>query len=307
VGKILRDLANDGLAEKTIVFFWSDHGRGLSRGKRWLYDSGTHVPLIVRWPGKLPAGEVREELVSLLDLAPTVLSLAGVEIPAHFQGVPFLGPAAQPREYVYGIRDRMDETIDMLRSVRDKRYKYIRNYMPERPYAQPIAYMDEMPTMREWRRLASEGKLVGPQQLFFAPRKPLEELYDTENDPHEIQNLADDPQHAHTLARLRRAHEEWSIATGDVGLTPEVEHMERVRPGGKWSVTSSPVVELRDGKAHAICDTAGASLAYQKVGPATQKKSWQLYTAPVELAAGEKIRVQAFRLGFKESEIVTGP
>jgi uncharacterized sulfatase len=151
VGKILKDLEADGLADSTIVFCWGDHGRGLPRHKRWIYDSGIHVPLVARWPGKLQPGSVSDELVAFVDL-PTVLSLAGVEIPKHFQGQAFLGEQkAAPREYVYAARDRMDETLDIIRAVRDKRFKYIRNYRPDLPYAQDIAYMNEMPTMKEWR------------------------------------------------------------------------------------------------------------------------------------------------------------
>src|SRR5690606_4185045 len=145
---------------------------------------------------------VRDDLVCFLDFAPTVLALAGVEIPSHLQGQVFLGDKqAPPREYVFAARDRMDETYDMIRAVRDKRYKYIRNYRPELPYAQPIAYMDEMPMMRQWRKLAAEGKLRGAPALFFAQTKPVEELYDTENDPDEVVNLADKPEHQETLRR----------------------------------------------------------------------------------------------------------
>src|SRR5262245_5216487 len=152
--KLLKELEEDGLTEKTVVFFWGDHGRGLPRAKRWLYESGIRVPLIVRWPGKIQPGMVREDLVSLLDLGPTVLSLAGVPIPAHMQGQAFLGPgAAPPRRYVFAHRDRMDESYDMMRTVHDGRYHYIRNFFPGRPYAQYIAYMEEMPTMKEMRRV----------------------------------------------------------------------------------------------------------------------------------------------------------
>jgi uncharacterized sulfatase len=195
----------------------------------------------------------------------------------------------------------MDETTDMMRSVRDARYKYIRNYMPERPYAQRISYMDEMPTMQEWRRLAAEDKLVGPQKLFFAPNKPLEELYDTQADPHEINNLANDPQHGETLARLRKAHEQWVIDTKDIGLVPEAEVMEQRRPGGKFEITATPKIEIRDGQAILTCDTPGASIAYTFTAKGDQ--AWLLYTQPIEVKPNQKIRVQAFRLGFKESEV----
>jgi uncharacterized sulfatase len=242
----LKELEEAGLADDTIVFFYSDHGAGLPRGKRWLYDSSLHVPLIVRWPEKwrnaatksdgLKPGAVRDDLVAFVDLAPTLLSIAGIEIPSNMQGQAFLGAAQaeKPREYVYGARDRMDERVDFLRSVRDKQFKYIRNYEWWKPYAQNINYMNEMPTMREWRRLAAEGKLTGPQTFFMAPQKPREELYDCAADPHEVNNLAGDPAHAATLARLRAAHEAWIDETHDLGFLPEVSMQAFMRQGPRW-------------------------------------------------------------------------
>jgi uncharacterized sulfatase len=306
VGRILEELKADGLAESTIVFFWGDHGRGLPRHKRWIYDSGIHVPLIVRWPGKLQPGSVSDELVASVDLAPTVLSLAGVEIPKHFQGQAFLGEQkAPPREYIYAARDRMDETLDIIRAVRDKRYKYIRNYRPDLPYAQDITYMNEMPTMKEWRRLAAAGELKGPPAIFFQPTKPVEELYDCEADPHEIHNLAGDPQHADVLARLRAAHEKWREDTGDLGLIPEAELMQQRRPGGKWAVTANPEITVAEGKATIRCATEGASIAYRvnKDIPAGDGRRWLLYTGPVAVSAGDAIQAQACRLGYRDSEI----
>ncbi len=229
-GDLLKQLDDDGLADDTVVFFYSDHGVGLPRGKRWLYDTGMRVPLLVRFgknfaalaPGK--PGSTSDRLVSFVDFGPTVQSLAGVKVAAHIQGKPFLGAqAVAPREYVYGIRDRMDERYDFTRAVRDKRYKYIRNYMPHVPWAQPLEYMDEMPTMKEWRRLAAAKKLEGPSALFMAPAKPFEELYDTEKDPHEVRNLASSAEYREVLTRLRKAHVDWMIETRDLGLLPEAE------------------------------------------------------------------------------------
>jgi len=241
-------------------------------------------------------------------LAPTVLSLAGLTPPPHMQGQPFLGDQRPPeREYIYAARDRMDETNDIIRAVRDKRFKYIRNYLPEKPYSQPIAYMDEMPTMKEWRRLNKEGKLVGPQTLFFQSSKPLEELYDTDADPHEVHNLVDNPEHQATLARLRAAHEKWREETNDLGLIPEAALNERVRPAGKWSVTADPKFEVAGGMVSLRCDTKGASIAYR---PAAQKEeekgkvSWSLYSKPFAATAGAKFQAKACRLGFKDSDVV---
>jgi arylsulfatase A-like enzyme len=230
VGDILRQLEQDGLAEDTIVFYYSDHGAGMPRSKRWLYDSSLRVPLIVRFPKKYAdlapgkPGTTTDRLVSFVDFGPTVLSLAGVKVPAHMQGQPFLGEQdAGPRQYIYGYRDRMDERYDMIRAVRDRRFKYIRNYMPHLPWFhhQYISYMYEMPTMKVWQRLADEGKLSGPQAVFMAMTKPMEELYDTEADPFEVKNLAGSPEHRETLERLRKAHRDWMKEIIDLGLLPE--------------------------------------------------------------------------------------
>jgi N-sulfoglucosamine sulfohydrolase len=227
VGDVLRWLDDKKLADNTVVFFFGDHGWGLSRGKRWLYDSGTRAPLIVRWPGQIRPGSVREDLVAFVDFAPTVLSLAGAPVPVRMQGRPFLGEPIKERKYVYAARDRMDETFDRIRSVRDTRFKYIKNYYPKLPYAQHILYMDEMPTMQVWRRLAAEGKLTGPQKLFFAPTKPDEELYDTQADPHEVNNLAAGPAHADKLKELRAALAAWETETKDLGSVSEADLIRR--------------------------------------------------------------------------------
>lgn len=232
VGEVLDLLERNGLAD-TIVVFWGDHGRGLPRYKRWCYDSGIHIPLIVRWPGKVRPGTVREDLVAVLDFAPTFLTMAGAPVPDRMQGQPFLtregGPNPHPRKYVYAARDRMDETTDRIRSVRDPRYHYLRNFHPELPYAQRIQYMDEMPTMQAWRKLNADGKLHGPQKLFFAPTKPKEELYDTASDPHEVNNLAQSqqPEHQAKLKELREALDRWMEETKDLGAVPEEELIER--------------------------------------------------------------------------------
>lgn len=227
-GDVLKLLDDRKLAENTIVFFFGDHGWGLSRGKRWPYDSGTRVPFLVRWPGTIKPGTVREDLVAFIDMAPTVLALAGVEIPPHMQGQVFLGPkAAPPRKYAFSARDRMDETYDRIRSVRNDRYRYVRNFHPELPYMQYINYMDEMPIMRTWRRMAFEGTLNPTQMLFMKPTKPKEELYDLERDPHEINNLAESPDHRAVLAELRTALDKWIVDTKDLGEVPEKELIKR--------------------------------------------------------------------------------
>jgi N-sulfoglucosamine sulfohydrolase len=221
VGKVLRELEEDGLAKNTIVFYFSDHGAGMPRSKRWLYDSSLRVPMIVRFPDGKGAGTTSDRLISFVDYGPAVLTLAGVNVPAAMQGKPFLGEAAAPpRDFIFGFRDRMDERIDLLRCVRDARYKYIRNYMPHRPWAQHVSYMYEMPTMKAWRKAFDAGTLDPVQRRFFEP-KPFEELYDAEADPHEVKNLAGDPAMAGTLDRLRAALDAWILEIKDLGFLPE--------------------------------------------------------------------------------------
>ena len=299
VGDTLQQLEDDGLADSTIVLFWGDHGRGLTRAKRWVYDSGTRVPLIIRWPGQLANGSVTDRLVSLMDLGPTALSMAGVAPPPHMQGKAFLGSHAAPaRDYVFMARDRMDETYDIIRSVRDQRFRYIRNYQPGKPYAQYIAYMDEMPMLREMRQLHAAGKLEGAQKLFFRPEKPVEELFDSTNDPHEVNDLAGDARYAGELKRLRLVHERFMKETGDLALLPEEKLLERMRPGGKWATTATPTITVAAGQVTARCSTPGASVAYTRDGP-----RWLLYTKPVR--AGGKLRFKACRIGYLDSAEVT--
>lgn len=329
---ILRQLQEDGLVDNTVVFFWGDHGRGLPRAKRWPYDSGLRVPLIVRWPGKVEPASARTDLVTLMDLSATTLSVAGVPIPTHMHARPFYEadgrPPAHPRAVVFGHRDRMDEACDTVRSVRDARYRYIRNLEPDKPYAQHVAYGELTPTMQELRRLHAEeaaalgrgempALLTEAQRLFMAPRKPAEELYDLREDPHEVRNLARDPAHSAVLKRLRKELDRWMRECGDLGLTPEADLIERFRPGGEWRVTGKPTVRLTDGRIVASCPTPGASIAFTfdppesrpaqprpPTGePATARK-WLLYSAPIIAKPGTRVWFRACRLGYRDSEDV---
>lgn len=317
VADLLQQLAADGLADNTVVFFWGDHGRGLPRAKRFVYDSGLRVPLIVRWPGQIKPGTVNDELVCLFDLGPTALSLAGVPIPAQMQAQAILGPQKKtPRRFAFAHRDRMDEAYDMSRSVMGKRYHYIRNFFPGRPYAQHIEYMEEMPTMKEWRRLYKDhmnaldpnyGKALNTAQLaFMAPEKPPEELYDLANDPHEIRNLAGDPKLQGTLREMRAALDKWQQDTQDLGLVPELELRERMRPGGVWQRVAAPTVtESQAGstvKVKLTCATEGSSIAYMIDNGA--QPHWLLYTGELELQRGTTLRIKGCRLGYLDSDEV---
>ncbi|NQT12834.1 MAG: HEAT repeat domain-containing protein, partial [Planctomycetes bacterium] len=186
-------------------------------------------------------GAAIDRLVSFVDFAPTVLSLAGLEIPEQMEGRAFLGSrAAGPREHVFAIRDRVDEVYEMSRAVRDKRFKYIRHYLPHRPMMQHSDYSERTPTRQEFRRLAAEGKLVGAPEAMVRPTKPAEELFDTRNDPHEIRNLANSPEHRSVLERMREAHRNWVVETHDTGLLQEAEMYRRCDGGAPYSMTHTP-------------------------------------------------------------------
>jgi arylsulfatase A-like enzyme len=248
VGDRLRELNEDGLRYETVVFFWGDHGDGLPRAKRWLYDSGTRVPLIVRVPERYRAygqgrpGTVSQELISMIDLAPTVLSVAGVAAPDQFQGRALLGESlGSPRQYIHGHRDRMDERYDIIRSVRDSRYRYIRNYQPWKPYYQFMSTAEAGPTMQELRRVQASGMLPTAAAQFMAVMKPPEELYDLRRDPHEIRNLAGDRRHTAVLDRLRAEHERWMDETLDTGLLPESElELREEALGSRYAILRQP-------------------------------------------------------------------
>ena len=231
VGQNLKELEEAGLAEDTIIFYYGDHGSGMPRHKRCPQNSGLRVPLLIHIPKKFQhlatadwrAGEASQRLVGFVDFAPTLLSLAGVPPPAHFQGAAFLGShaGAEP-QFLHGYRGRMDERPDLVRSVRDRRYVYVRHYMPHLPYGQHVSYMFQTPTTRVWRGLFDAGKLTQAQAAFWKP-KPPEELYDLQTDPHEVANLADSPAHQEILQRLRRAQQAHSLRIRDVSLLPEAQ------------------------------------------------------------------------------------
>ena len=225
VGDVMARLKQEGILDETVVFFMTDHGISHARGKQFLYDEGIHVPLVVRGPG-IAAGAVREDLVEHIDMTATSLALAGIEIPSWMQGRDLFAEDYHPREAVFAARDRCDETVEHLRSVRTERYKYIRNYLNQRPHLQPNAYKDGKAIIARLRELHANGKLNDMQeQLLFSPTRPPEELYDLQSDPDELVNLADDPAHRATLETMRKRLAEWEESTGDRGREPEPEAM----------------------------------------------------------------------------------
>ncbi len=248
VGKRLQEIEEAGLADETIVFFYGDHGSGMPRSKRFPYNSGLHVPLIVYVPEKFqhlapkeyqPSGK-SDRLVSFVDLAPTLLSLVGTKPPEYVQGHAFMGRyETAPQPYIYGFRGRMDERYDMMRTVRNQRYVYIRNYMPHLIYGQHVRYMFVTPTTHVWRRLFDEGKLT-PEQSHFWEKKPPEELYDLASDPDEVHNLADSPDHKQILERMRQAQRQLAREIRDVGFLPENEIHSRSEGSSPYEVGHDP-------------------------------------------------------------------
>ncbi len=230
VGWILDRLRRDGLERNTVIFFFADNGRLEPRGIHWCYDSGLHVPLVIRWPADFPpppqyrAGGVNNQVISLLDLTATTLQVAGIARPPLMQSRIFLGPQADPpRKYAFAARDRIDETVNRIRSAYDGRYHYIRNYMPQQGFASLNRYKEKcFPIKQLMRKLYLEGKLTGPALELMQPL-PREQLFDTQTDPHEIHNLAtsSQPEHHDALLRLRAAVDVWITETGDRGTRPE--------------------------------------------------------------------------------------
>ncbi|MEM8737916.1 MAG: sulfatase-like hydrolase/transferase [Planctomycetota bacterium] len=222
IGEILDRIDNSPAAERTVVIYLSDHGRGLPREKRWCYGAGIHLPLIVRWPGQIAPGTTCDDLITWVDIAPTILSLMGAAVPNSYDGQIFLGDnAASPRKFIYAGRDRMDEVFDRVRVARSKSYHYIRNDYPALPWAVRQSYAEQAPTLQAMRREYAAGRLEGAAAAFMARRKPAEELYDPIADPNMLHNLVGDSAHAEALTRHRLALENFLGSVEDLSGTPE--------------------------------------------------------------------------------------
>ena len=307
VGVVLGQLEEDGLLDDTIIVWYTDHGGPLPRQKRLLYDSGLHVPLIIRYPDQRRAGEVDDRLVSFVDFAPTLLSQAGIAAPDYMQGRAFDGEFAAEgeRSYIFAAGDRFDAHYDTIRAVRDKRYKYLRNFQPERGYYLPLDYRERMASMQELLRLRDAGELNEIQSQWFRSSKPEEELFDTWTDPHELNNLADDPAHAERLAEFRQALQEWMDDSGDMGFIPETDLIEQFWPGQQQPGTADPIVESVGAQVTISSATEGASIGYRRQGESAPWSGWRLVSGPLRLEPGEQIEIVAHRLGYAPSETVT--
>ncbi|MFS4417400.1 sulfatase [Maribacter sp. 2307ULW6-5] len=309
VGAVLKQLEEDGLLESTIIFFYGDHGGPLPRQKRLIYDSGLNTPLIVRFPQGKDAGKRDPRLLSFVDLAPTILSLTGFTPPKYMQGQAFLGPhaAQESRKYIHAAADRFDGFTDAIRAVRDQRFKYIRNYRPDQGYYLPIEYRERIPTMQELLRLRSEGKLNKVQMQWFRDKKDPVELFDCVADPHELNNLAGRPEHAQKLRELENELDRWLAAIGDRPNLPEGDLLNDLWGGATTQpVTKNPTISLSNGSVVLACATPGASIGYRII-PAngTAPEAWTVYRSAFELPEGARLEVQAHRIGFVASEVVS--
>ena len=311
-GELLRELEEDGLLEETIVVWYSDHGGPLPRQKRLLYDSGLRAPMIIRYPGRWRAGETDDQLISFVDFKPTLLSMAGLEPPDYVAGRVFVGPGGTTprRRYVHAAADRFDEAYDSSRAVRDQRFKYIRHLDTERAYYLPLAYREQMPIMQELLRLRDAGELDASQSLWFRAQRPAEELFDTEADPHEVNDLASDPEYSDKLAELRAECDRWMQEVGDPGrerapdLESELELVASIWPDLEQPVTAAPAPTWSNDGLVLESATPGASIGYQILGDDPEPGStWSVYDAPLQPSAGRVVAV-AHRLGYLPSETI---
>jgi len=259
------------------------------------------VPMVVRFPDKKNAGTTDDQLISFVDFAPTVLGLAQVESPDYLQGRDFVEDKNK-RKYIHAAADRFDGHTDVIRAVRDKRFKYIRNYRPEQGYYLPIAFRENIPTMKELLKLNEENKLTQEQAQWFRTSKAPEELFDCENDQHELNNLASNPEYQETLQALREEMDRWLTEIGDNPELAERELISQLWSGSdEQPKTKDPILEVKDGFLSVKCKTEGATIAYKN----TNDKAWRLYKEPISIDNTDQLEFQAHRLGFHASEILT--
>lgn len=304
IGKLLDELKAEGLLDKTIIFFWSDHGGPLLRQKRAVGNSGLRVPLIVRLPNGAMAGTKVEDIVSLMDLGPTVLSLAGIKPPTYMHGKAFLGAYKTkiPHRYAFGSADRFDEAADMSRSVIDGRFVYIKNFRPELPLLYRNAYREQIDMTRTLIEMDQQGKLTGDASYIFMKTKSEEELYDLANDPDEIHNLAQLPEHQTKLKEMRAALGDWQMEVKDLGFIPEYDLVNMMWPGLIQPTTEKVAFKKEGSKLILTSATDGSSIAYQ-LDEEIGGKRWKLYSQPLVLSSYKKIAARAVRIGYKTSEV----
>ncbi|RXP44534.1 sulfatase [Lutibacter sp. HS1-25] len=307
VGQLIQQLKEDGLYENTIIFFYSDHGGPLPRQKRAILDSGLKVPFMVKNIGSSDIGRT-DRLISFTDLAPTVLSLAGIQPPNYMDGSAFLGKyIAKPRDYVFGSSDRFDESSDRIRSVRNKQYLYLKNYFPKKTKYKDISYRKNIPMMNELLDLKEQNKL-NEIQLDWFNTKTTEELYDCEKDPYNLINLAENPDYHKVLIDLRNVNDEHFKNFPDLGMIPEAQLINRMWPNFEQPQTDIVTLLQEEETIYLSTTTEGASIAYiLSDNPNLEldyNSHWKLYSTPIKAEKNMYIYTIAERIGFKESDIV---
>ncbi len=300
IGAIIADLKEDGLYENSVIFFYGDHGGPFPRHKRALYDTGVKVPLVIKFPKSRNAGERDERLISFIDYAPTVLSMAGIEPPKVMQGVVQFGAfeAKRKPDYTFHSSDRFDEIYDRLRAVRSKRYKYIKSYNTDISHALPVAYREQMPMMQELRKLHESGKLNTSQDLWLSAVKPEEELYDLQKDPYELHNLAGNKDLTDTLMSYRKILEDWIKDTKDLGEYPERELIDNWLVDGKQPELPPLEMEENNGSIHLISKRSDATIVWKQ----PKDSVWSVYGEP--LPATIPFEAKAERIGYADSAVL---
>ncbi|MFR9620849.1 MAG: sulfatase [Rikenellaceae bacterium] len=302
---ILDALEEDGLADNTIVIFMSDNGGPLPRQKRAIYESGTRVPFIVRYPDGESAGVVNSELAMFVDISATILSLAGIEPPKHLHGEALLGKYKhkKERDYIYAARNRVDEKYDNQAAVRDHRFRYIRNYDIDHPNYIGVGYRLSMPMMRNVLELYERGELNEAQSQWFSLPRPAAEFYDDVADPHSVNNLIDDPQYAEDIARLKAELDRWLAEENPDWSLSEQQRRELILPNnGEQPVLAPPTISKRGKTLEITSDNSGASIIYKVNGHGDTKSSWYLYTSKIKgLKSGDVVTAEATRAGYKSS------
>ena len=301
---LVDELKSSGEWDHTIIIWYSDNGGPLPRQKRTVNESGTLVPFMIRFPDGYRKGEIDDRLCSFPDIPATILSLAGIQPPSYMQGQAFLGKyETSPRSYVYGGRDRMDEQIDKQGFVRDKKFRYIRNYYPEKAGYGVNEYQLNVPLMKRTLELLHKDSLNAAQMRWFTAPRAKEEFYDVENDPHEMRNLIYEDKYQAEISRLRQEYDKWVATYNQNWLIPEQENRSLMWPDGKQPVLNSPLFKQSKNGIEIYSDDAGISIAYQINGKGYSPNHWFLYTEPISIKKGDKITAVAVRAGCKDSEV----
>ncbi|MDX2190700.1 MAG: sulfatase [Bacteroidota bacterium] len=298
IGKILKMLEDNKELENTIIILTGDHGDGLPRSKRTVYETGLRVPLIIRMPNKKLAGKRNDNLVYLMDLGPTILNFYGIKTPEYMHGKDLLGN--EKRKYGFYNADRFDEKYDCIRAVNDGRFKYIKNFYPEKEQFINIKFRKNQEGVKELYLLDSLNKLSPIQKTVMRKNKPAEELFDLKNDPWELNNLATQKEYKDKLLELRTALNNWMVEINDKGLIPETEIANQFWPNKVQPITPNPNYIIEGSTIKFISTVPGVTVSYKT----KLADSWKIYTEPFQKPNTDSLYFVAHRLGWKTSDIL---